>query len=765
VRTLVAIGAALALALPAAARAGTFATRGGEAGILDVPTADLVGTGGGLFAGELRLDRVGGRPTSFGPLPLAVVMGVAPVLDVGFSMREWGRPGDPQPSPLLFGAATKLGLLDASGLRPALALAATVDRINWRPVSSLRLVASTPDVGRFRLAAFAGGEVEGRQVLEPAPTFGVGATVRVLASTDAIVEAVGGGRGTLLNGALRFGVGSRNALTLGVSALPGDGGARLSLGFSLHAPAPSRRRRLVVEEPAAPAVVPVAEEKPAGPRFTDERPRFRLKLQRVVPAPEAGRRHRHFARAEGAPGVHAPAEAAPGVEERDLQASELDLLASQLDARERRLRAAEASLLARHDGIAGERERLAARDAEAAQVVAGQDAREASLRAAGRPGEREAMLARSEEQARDAEGAHATAERRAAAELAQALARDRAAEARVREHDAAVARLAGALPRDGATGAGAARAQLLAARGAQLAALEERLTTARDLVTAAEAEVAARGARIAAFERRLVLRAERLAAVQRRQATRGALGPDPAVAAALPGSAELTPHVGAAEPVVLGAPTVARAVKVPEAERVVASAFVQLAPREGLRADDRQAVEAFAAAARAASEIVVWARTSPALAAQGARAADEIRSIVEAAGVEATRITTRESERDGATAVDVVVVAPHGAARAAGDPARLQDGAAGPRQVAAALDEARPDFERCLEAGRPLRTLQGQLRIAVDATGWVASVAGIEAGGARYAECLRDATPRWRMPASGSSYAIEVPITIPGATR
>ena len=111
-------GLGLLLAAPAAAQ--LTAARSGESGILDVPDAEVAGLGNGVFAGELRLDSVAGARTEFGPLPLYTVAGLASRLDAGFTMRQWGQPGDPRPTRILFGAAAKVRIRHRSGTCPAL---------------------------------------------------------------------------------------------------------------------------------------------------------------------------------------------------------------------------------------------------------------------------------------------------------------------------------------------------------------------------------------------------------------------------------------------------------------------------------------------------------------------------------------------------------------------------------------------------------------------------------------------------------------------
>src|SRR6266702_3805073 len=91
--------AGFALLAASSARAASFPTRGGETGLLDVPNAEVALPGGGLIGAEFGLAQSSGRPVDLGPLPLSLVTGLGRGLEIGFSMREGGRPGDPAPPP------------------------------------------------------------------------------------------------------------------------------------------------------------------------------------------------------------------------------------------------------------------------------------------------------------------------------------------------------------------------------------------------------------------------------------------------------------------------------------------------------------------------------------------------------------------------------------------------------------------------------------------------------------------------------------------
>ena len=214
----------------------SFPARSGESGLLDVPDAETLGLGGGRIGAELRWDRDADGRQRVGISPVAIVVGLGRV-EAGLAMREGGLPGDPRPSPYLFGGALKVHLLDGRGLRPALAVDAVADRVNFGPRAAVRLIASAERDRRYRVAAFLGGElydfgpVRGGPVgASRCPRWGRSGWRVIQGSGDAGLSRRGGAA-----------AGARGvALALGLDWQPSDNAFRATAaGF--HQPAPKRR--------------------------------------------------------------------------------------------------------------------------------------------------------------------------------------------------------------------------------------------------------------------------------------------------------------------------------------------------------------------------------------------------------------------------------------------------------------------------------------------------------------------------------------------
>jgi hypothetical protein len=486
-RTAVAIALA-ALSAPAAAT-DVFPGRGGESGLLDVPTADAVAPGSGMLTSELNLSHVRGtRGMALSPFPLSVVTGVARGLEAGAALRQWGRPGDPAPTPTLFAAALKLHLADADALLPALAVDAYVDRANENRTGGARAIATTPQLGRARLSAFVGAEAlsVGRGI---GATAGVGASIELTPRLDVACDGLFTRDGALAGAALRWQLTHSVGVTLGGDWVPREGGLRVGIGFAVAA-RPARRQAAPTPPRPAPVVEVAPKPAPAARAFLDDRPRFRMRLDLAGEQPQRA----HLV-ASAAPGAASRASARPSAEEvgqRERQAA-----ADHLEALARRLRTAEGALAAREERLAASRERLAARERETAARGAALDARELALGTPGMATHRELKLAEAEDQARAAERDLSRQERDSQGAIDAAAARERAA----REREAAAS--------DAAERDAAGRAEWLK-RG------EERIAAARDRLEATEVAQSITSSRVDAAERLLSLRVDRLALLERR---------------------------------------------------------------------------------------------------------------------------------------------------------------------------------------------------------------------------------------------------------
>jgi hypothetical protein len=245
----------VALLVPALARAGNFPTRQGEAGLLDVPSAELIQRSSAMLGFELGWDRARGTPERFGPLPLSLGVGLGR-LELGVSARESGFPGDPRPSPMLFGAVLKAGLLPSARLRPAIAVDAYLDRFNDHGAGGGRIILSARPAGQLGLTGYAGyaKQAAGSSGL----TAGLAARFRHRSGAEAVIEAVHNPRGNLFGAALRWDVSQRVGLSLGGSYLPDEHGVRISVGFGFHG-VPLQRAVPAPPPPPAAPVVPATE--------------------------------------------------------------------------------------------------------------------------------------------------------------------------------------------------------------------------------------------------------------------------------------------------------------------------------------------------------------------------------------------------------------------------------------------------------------------------------------------------------------------------
>jgi hypothetical protein len=791
-----ALPAALALALLASrASAQQFPTRGGETGILDVPDANVTGVAGGQLAAELRLDRRPGMRDDFGPLPLYAVAGLASRLDLGLTLRESGQPGDPTPARGLFGAALKLQLVRPRGFLPGAAVSTVFDKINERGVVGARLAVSAALLP-VRLALFAGGEADASGLGNGGATAGVAATLSLGRRVELAAEALTGPRGDNYGGALRWLATSTSGVAIGANYFPKEDAYRFAVTLAFSSPAPRSRE---LPQPAGP-IAAAQEEVPVGPRFLDDRPRFRLKIpQSGVQGLAAAQRHQYAPYAPSTAVAAAPAKpaeapgavkaAAPSLE--DLAEARLRDQESAAGARARRVTAAREQLEAREKALAAETFRLAERERELAAREMELDARERRTVVRGPPTQQQRQLETLEAQlAADAQKLSAI-DRSYQPALDAARGREREAAAREDAARDEAARLSAA------AAAATARAEhlelrksALAARLRELAALEARLLAIGERIDASERQLRSRTDRLDTVARRLAARAERLDHLDKRAAE----PPRPP-----PGAPAAPPPTDAKAPAAKDKAVFVMVVKSPTAivkeraagpsspsgpviqpgaavEKAVAAAAVVMFPTPATQLSelDRETIDNIARlAAKEGCEVLIWARAKePGLMAEAQRRAAEIKTRVMSVGqLDQGRIVTRITTRPGAQGVDVVVSALRETARPAAAPAatpaapKLLPGEGGKRQLREAVQAAQHLIETCvgehLTRGRKQRA-EGVLKLSVSAEGRVtrAATGGGDLAGDELETCLGAAAAQWQFPSADAEYVVDVPITV-----
>lgn len=787
-----AIAAAIALALVASrASAQPFPARSGETGIVDVPDGETSGAGGGQLATELRFDHRPGARDEYGPLPLYAVGGLSDRLDLGLTLRESGQPGDPRPSRALFGAALKLQALRGEGAFPSAALGAVFDRINDEGVLGARLSLSA-SMRPLRLAAFAGGEAEVAAFRNAGPTAGLAASLGIAGGVDLALEALTGPRGENFGAALRWYDGRSVGVSVGGNYFPGEEAFRVAVTLAFAQP---RARKVVVVKPVESGPTPEEIAAATGPRFLDDRPRFRLRvpLSGVQQLGAAGSQHGPFV----APTSVAAAPARP-VEATGAKAAAPSLE----DLAEAQVRDQEALAAARGRRVGAAGEQIDAREEAAKAEAARLDGRERALTA--REQELEARERRSvvrtpsqpQRQLESLIAQIAAEERNLAAQeksyvpaLDAASARERAAATREQEEGAEAARLAASVRTDMPRAAQVeVRKQALAARNRQLAAMETRLLARGERVDAAERQLRTRSARVDAWARRLDARVERLSLIEKLlepgRVTPVAAPPKPEGAAAPPKDKPAFVMVvkaptavvqeraeGAAPAGVSGGSSSGVAV-----EKAVIAATVVMFPTPATQLSelDRETLDNIAKlAAKSQGELLIWARAKdPSLVAEAERRAAEIRARATTAGpLDASRITTRVTMRPGAAGVDVVVSAlretakPRTEAPETGGAPRLESGESGKRQLRDAVVAAQPSIEACIGEHLQRRRAQrgeGLLKVSVSPQGRVTKVvaSGGDLSGDELDACLAAAAASWRFPGGEAAYAVDVPITV-----
>lgn len=270
---------ALGVSLPlgGAAWADGYTTKVGMVGILDIPTAETLGLGGGRLGLDLYGERTPEEVWRVAPLPLALVAGLPFNLDLGLAVRDSGLPGDPAPALPLLTATVKFGFLRARGWRPGLAVAATFDRLNWKVESSVRLVASTAQLGPVRVAAFAGGALTEADLASVGPIGGLAVLIRGPREVEFAAEGLRASTGWMVGAGVRWAPLKHLGFSAAVTWKPGDLAPRIALGVALFAGEPALE--LPPDEAAAALATPEGQVTPSGPRaYPDPRPRFRLKI-------------------------------------------------------------------------------------------------------------------------------------------------------------------------------------------------------------------------------------------------------------------------------------------------------------------------------------------------------------------------------------------------------------------------------------------------------------------------------------------------------
>jgi hypothetical protein len=793
--------AAIALALAAGASAQGFPARSGETGILDVPDAESSGPGGGQMAAELRLDHRAGAPDDVGALPLYAVGGFSERLDLGFSVRESGQPGDPRPARVLFGAAAKLRLWAPEGALPGAALSAVFDRVNGRAIAGGRLALSTPRGAGLRVAAFAGAEAEVSGFGNGGYTAGLAASLALPRGVDLALEAVTGPRGENFGAALRYQVSPTIGVAVGGNYFPQEDGFRIALTF---AAAPPPRRHA---PPAAAPTAPVEEIAVAGaPRFLDDRPKFRLRIP-MSSAPQLGvarlMQYGPFVASTGAAAAPVrPVEAAgakaaaPTLEDlADAQVRDQEALAG---ARDKRVRGAGEQLDAREAAARAEASRLDGRERALVEREQQIEAREKRtvVRTPSQPMRQlESLVAQIAAEERNL----AAQEKSFVPALDAATGRERTAAGREQEDGAEAARLLSSVRSDLPRAAQIdLRKQALAARNRQLAAMETRLLARGERLDASERQLRTRSSRVDAWARRLDARVERLDVMDKLlEPGRVTPAPAPKPAEGKESGAAVPPKDKPAFVMVVKAPAATMRERAAGAatgaasggstpgvavEKAVIAATVVMFPTPATQLSelDRETLDNIAKlAAKSQGELLIWARAKdPGLVAEAERRAAEIRAKAITAGpLDASRVTTRVTMRPGATGVDVVVSAlretakPRSEEAETGGAPRLEQGESGKRQLRDAVQAAQPSIETCVGAHlqqKRMERAEGTLKVTVSPRGRVVRITtGADFAGDEIEACLGAASASWQFPAAEGEYVVDVPITVMsgGASR
>ena len=289
----------LLVAAAAEARAETpMPTHLGESGLLDVPSADVLGKAGAAFALDLRYLQSRDTGRTFVPSPLVMAFGLGR-MEGGLSLRQGGLPGDSRPPGTVPAGVGKVAIAEARGFRPALAADLFLDHINRSPDFYLRGIASTERRWRMRLTAMGGGVIG---IDRPSGwTAGAGFSVQGPRRTEFVADFLRQPTGRLGGVGVRWQPWSQLGLAASGSYLPDDARTWL-LGVTVAFLSPAPVKPTVTEETEKPPEE--AKPKPGKQVFTSDRPRFPLAIrQRPLPGGEGGPAPHYPGNASALPGA------------------------------------------------------------------------------------------------------------------------------------------------------------------------------------------------------------------------------------------------------------------------------------------------------------------------------------------------------------------------------------------------------------------------------------------------------------------------------
>ncbi len=273
-------GLPLLLALLGASGAGAqgFTTRTASLGILDVPVSETVGVGQGKLGLDLFAEHSGAGWRA-APLPLSIVAGLGPSLDLGFSLREGGVPRDERTGMPTLAVSAKWNAWMARGRLPGLAVAATFDRLNLTATPSLRAISSTDYLGPVRFSLALGAEVPRYDVMQLAPVGGFAVAARHRGTRlEGLLDVTREGSAWTWGAGVRWPVLPSVALGLSTQWIPHEAQVRVAFGLTLSTGQTPTGAALEV------ATGPAAVQGPTGPTqrvYSSPKPKFRLRIHQA----------------------------------------------------------------------------------------------------------------------------------------------------------------------------------------------------------------------------------------------------------------------------------------------------------------------------------------------------------------------------------------------------------------------------------------------------------------------------------------------------